>query len=1051
MANKLKIGQVNLARSKAATLQLQRVFEIHNFDLILIQEQYTVSGKTVFLGDDIAVIETGACPAAGIAIRNRFLGPLLLNHLSDEYRLCISVRVGGVELVVVSVYLKFCQPAGPHIYGLQTILNDPVLSKSLIIGGDFNARSTTWFDFGNYHRTSRNDAVEEFVVGSGLVLLNSEGQLNTFSGPSGESNIDLTLVSGNLAASASDWFVHDREVLSDHRLISFNLFHAPPVHEPVRSDLWSFRTRSADWRRFGLNLKDALINMEVNIARSDPRVGDLFNDCIVRVSDDCLGRSKPGNKSKTPWWTEEIARLKGVFKRATRRLGASYRNGSPTEITNDLLSQVRAARRAYRSGILKSKFLNWSQWITDVGNADPWSICAVICRNGKGSDRFLNNVVAGGLTTSSVESTLEALLDSLIPQDDTANETPYHAQVRAICRIDPNISDPDVMNVTQEEIAGVINSLGPKKAPGLDRINGVIVKNAWHFASREITNLMRYCLNSGIFPKTWKDGLLRIIPKGNGKPDYDPKAYRPITLLPAFGKVLEKLIRNRMDQCLSPPCARQFGFTRARSTEDAIRLASGWGEDARSKYACCVFLDISGAFDNAWWPMILTKLKARGCPKELFGILRSYLENRSISVVHGSVRVCRTTSMGCPQGSILGPSLWNVVFDDLLRLPFPAGCSCIAYADDALLLLSGNTRRELEIKGSEALSLVLEWGGRNKLTFSPQKTMGLMVKGNLDRGRNPIIRMGGRSVRFVREVKYLGVLLDSNNSFLAHAKSISEKAGSLFMKVRRISTATWGLRGGAVRTLYRGTYVAQLTYAAGVWAHRASSGSVRRTLLSGQRRPLLALTGAYRTVSTAALSVLAGELPADLEVLESTAVKSLKKGEVVEYFGSTFVRVQGECIAPLIRQIKIKSVEIWQSRWDAELTGRWTYAFFPDISLRLKMKQQNHNHYLVQMMSGHGEFGAKLFDLGLVDNAACPCGNPYQTAMHILWECPFLESERDEMLSNLCVVTRPAWCADLVANGTNLGAFSTFASKWVLRWDELRTNRPQRSTLSRRN
>jgi hypothetical protein len=1033
--NPLRIGQVNLARSKAATLELQRVIELHQLDLVLIQEQYTVNGRTVSLGEDITILETGTCPGAGIAIRNRFLEPLLLHHMSNEYRLCMSMRVGDARVVVASVYLKHEQPAGPHIQGLQSLLSTNRHAK-IIIGGDFNARSPYWFDNGARYRTPRQDAVEEFVVGSGMVLLNSEGQPSTFSSPNGESSIDLTLATNNLAGSMSNWRVHRDEISSDHRLITFEMIHGSVTL--MRADLWSFRTRSANWTHFGADLGRALTDFEVRLARGDRRVGDHFNECVVRAAGSGLGRSRPAIRSGTPWWTPELTALKGAVKRALRRLGASVRSGAPPVVIGGLKSQVSGARRSYKSAIRRAKADNWRQWISEVGNADPWAINSVLRKDGGGSDRYLNNVVCGETATNSVVSTLEALLDRLIPQDDPSKDSTHHKQIRRIARVDPQLSDPSISSMTDQELELIIKSLGPRKAPGIDRLNGPIVSNTWFFARNETTGLMRSCLERGVFPDAWKEGLLKIIPKGNGKSLSDPAAYRPITLLPAFGKILEKLIRNRMDLCLSPPCERQFGFTRAHSTEDAILFASSWGGECPRKHACGIFLDISGAFDNAWWPMILTKIKNRGCPKELFSIIKSYLENRTISVIHGNTVIKRATSMGCPQGSVLGPSFWNVLFDDLLRLPLPEGCTVVAYADDALLLISGNSRRELEWKGHSAINTITNWGMRNRLTFSPHKTMGLMMKRGLDRGRNPVIRMGGESIRFHDTVKYLGVTLDRTGSFLAHAKEISRKANNLFMKVRRLSKASWGLSSKAVRQIYRGIYVAQLTYAAGVWHHRAGTGNVQRTLLSGQRPPLLAVTGAYRSVSTAALPVIAGELPADLEVLESVAVKQLKKGLEVEYFGLTLQQRRGDRTNPLIAAIRRKSIEEWQRRWDSAVTGRWTFSFFPDIRERLEFKSLVLGHYVVQLISGHGEFRGKLHEMTLVDDPSCVCGAPSQTAEHILWRCPVLDTERDVMLNGMTEVYRPTWNSDFFKNPNNFRKLSQFASAWVEKWDFLR-------------
>ena len=132
---------------------------------------------------------------------------------------------------------------------------------------------------------------------------------------------------------------------------------------------------------------------------------------------------------------------------------------------------------------------------------------------------------------------------------------------------------PDVSDVTAEELDRIIGSLSTRKAPGIDLITASIIKRVWGFARWEVTVLMQKCISEGHFPSCWKAGLLRVIPKGNDKPRSDAKAYRPITLLPILGKVLEVLVRDRLESSLSPQSDRQFGFTRGKSTEDAILFA----------------------------------------------------------------------------------------------------------------------------------------------------------------------------------------------------------------------------------------------------------------------------------------------------------------------------------------------------------------------------------------------------------------------------------------------------------------------------------------------
>ena len=274
--------------------------------------------------------------------------------------------------------------------------------------------------------------------------------------------------------------------------------------------------------------------------------------------------------------------------------------------------------------------------------------------------------------------------------------------------------------------------------------------------------------------------------------------------------------------------------------------------------------------------------------------------------------------MGCPQGSVLGPSLWNILFDDLLGLPYPEGCTVSAYADDALLLVGGKSRAEVERRAACSLDLILGWGRRNRLSFSPAKTQALLLKGRLK--RNPVIQVGGRPVAFPQSVRYLGVSLGASLSYLGHAKFVVTKSRDLFFSLRRVSRAEWGIRSPAIKLLYNGVFVPQVAYAARVWAWPSISEAARVVLLRGQRLPLVAMTGAYRTTSTLALPVIAGILPIDLEILERAAKSWLRRGVPVDYFSLT-VNPAETRLVECSRLIRAESLRVWQERWDAGGTG----------------------------------------------------------------------------------------------------------------------------------
>ena len=221
------------------------------------------------------------------------------------------------------------------------------------------------------------------------------------------------------------------------------------------------------------------------------------------------------------------------------------------------------------------------------------------------------------------------------------------------------------------------------KSPGHDLIAAEIARRLPNKAILHITHIFNAILRISYFPMQWKLAIIILFPKPN-KPIDNSSSYRPISLLPFFAKLLEKLILNRIfpiikEKKLIPDT--QFGFREHHSTIHQIhRLADTIACSLEKKlYTSAVFLDVAQAFDKVWHPGLLFKLKSF-LPPSYFLFFKTYLNERHFLVRSGTEYSNISPILACVlQGAVLSPTLFNLYSADQ---PTNPNTQIAEYADD---------------------------------------------------------------------------------------------------------------------------------------------------------------------------------------------------------------------------------------------------------------------------------------------------------------------------------------------------------------------------------
>ena len=191
-----------------------------------------------------------------------------------------------------------------------------------------------------------------------------------------------------------------------------------------------------------------------------------------------------------------------------------------------------------------------------------------------------------------------------------------------------------------------------------------------------------------IFPEQWKEALAIPIPKTG-----DPKKadnYRPISLLPLPGKILEKLLHTQLSFYLEDHnllSHDQFGFRKQRSTTHALSqlLNQIYTNINRSVVTAAVYI-FSKAFNCVQHSTLLNKLAQLNLDQNFIRWIASYLEGRKQKTLANNIHsTCRPVNQGVPQGSVLGPLLYIIYANDIADRMKNSGCTF--YADDTVLSL----------------------------------------------------------------------------------------------------------------------------------------------------------------------------------------------------------------------------------------------------------------------------------------------------------------------------------------------------------------------------
>lgn len=733
----------------------------HEIDVALITETHLKPNKNFSLPDHQVIrLDRITARKGGVAIAIR---RNLKFRMLPDFRLSITEAVGiemtssNGPIILIAAYCPIqCKDADGTTTQLKNDIQ--ILTRrpsKFILAGDLNARHSIW---GNTQSNKNGSVLANDAQAGHYTIVHSESP--TYFSPAGVGStldIILTNIPDNVTTPQAL-----TELSSDHLPVIFEVNTSITLREPQRRRNY----HRADWPRFQQLVEESLDDHHtLNTTEDIDRAIQSITDAIGEAEDRFIPATTISREFlQLDSVTKKIIAVRNSIRRQFQRTHNLSKKILCKKLNKIIASRVQQIRNNKFSRDIEN-LPNHSRpfWrLTKVLKSKPTPIPPIVDGNVKyitpieKANTISRHFMASHRLGQGIASPMEeAVSDSKTRLTETPNNFPANRKV------------------TTEELKSAIRFSRNMKAPGFDGLFNIVLKHLGPNAHSLIVEIFNSCLELSYFPSAWK--LSKVVPIH--KPGKDPtlaSSYRPISLLSSLSKLFEKCIYSRLLEHAEDNnilLEEQFGFRRGRSTIHQLQRVTNLvrRNKAVSKSTAMAFLDIEKAFDNVWHDALTHKLLRYNFPTYLVKIIANYLSERTSQVCIGSSSSQPyIVNAGVPQGSILGPILYNLFTSDIPALPGNGTLSL--FADDSAISYEGRVIRALVSKlqkGIDEYTTYLKtWkicvnGAKTQTIIFPHKNSYRMVPATN-------IQVEGAEIHWSDVVSYLGLIMDSKMLFRQH-------------------------------------------------------------------------------------------------------------------------------------------------------------------------------------------------------------------------------------------------------------------------------------------
>jgi exonuclease III len=842
----LQICQVNISGlSKHSLTALDHYNHNIKNDVLAVQETLQTSSakNAVITGMESFAVNTNRGVMLSI---QPWLLPQEIKELQDNITDAVwaTVKVGTLTILIGNVYVN---PGSTSQNNLEAALRninkasqycEKLKIKEIIVTGDFNSRNTLW---GDSTSNNRGKVLEQFANQHQLACVFPNAK--TFVCGEGGSVIDLALIKGKLCD-----LYQTSSVDSETELFTGapTRGHLPVIHNfKLPSSLSSearFPTATykdinkTDWTHWQETLSDQLDCYLLPHLNKYTDAKHLWNDfmAILNYINDTVIPKKRVSVHSKPFWTTELTEMSKEVQKARSKMMARH---TPINAGN-----YRTIKHGFAVKLVKEK----NKWIHEKLEGLNVTDSIKFWKNYKrtivgNTNDFIGNLHEQGVLYTDTSQKEEVLYQTFFSGNHMRNgkfDVSFGEQIdkeyNAICQSDYNdeTDNPNTLNepITIEELTNAIKNLNMSaKSFDIDDLHPAIIKRLPEKAVSVLLVLFNLSLNTGTW--SWDTSNVSFIKKA-GKDNYmKPGSYRPITISSYIGKLLEKII----DQRLRAFCEdsniiddEQEGFRSKRNTTRYLyKMVSRLDESKRKKLTTFLLcIDFSKAFDSVWINGLIVKLYKYNIKGKVLNLIDTFLRSKRVRLkvnnIYGQTRLCGM--FGLPQGSVLAPLLFIIYISDMFsHNTLPPYCrehtSIYKYADDGSAAVSHADATVAHSLCQQICDNLSKWCSMWKMipNCDKDKTECIIIVHQKQANTFCKLKIGDKEINYVDKSTVLGLVIDKDLNFEQHASAKVTQCWFAWYNITKNCTRMWGLNASSLTILFKAVVLTKLLYAAPIW------------------------------------------------------------------------------------------------------------------------------------------------------------------------------------------------------------------------------------------